>query len=71
MRSLINNVFLQALAYCLDFDDSVTVQDYKGNEEGCIVCSVSPCSQTGKPLDEDSFVEDPSELKGKSFHFKV
>lgn len=44
----------------------------QGNEEGHLYVNITPCTQQGKPLaDEDSFVEDPSELLGKPFHFKV
>ena len=35
------------------------------------VINVSPCYANGKPLNEEFFVEDPSELLGKDFHFKV
>lgn len=66
------NVFLQSLGYALDFDDKITITDFKGNEEGYVIVNITPCSQDGKPVsDEDSFVEEPSELLGKPFHFKV
>ncbi|XP_071824596.1 kinesin-like protein KIF28 isoform X3 [Apostichopus japonicus] len=66
------NVFLQSLGFALDFDDKITITDFKGNEEGHLYVNITPCTQQGKPLaDEDSFVEDPSELLGKPFHFKV
>ncbi len=65
------NVFLQSLGYALDFDDQLTVTDYKGQDEGQIFVNVTPCSQNGKALDEDSFVDNPEELVGKPFHFKV
>ena len=32
---------------------------------------VAPCTQDGKPLDEDYFVENPKELIGKPYHFMV
>lgn len=35
------------------------------------VINVSPCNPNGKPLNEEFFVEDPSELLGKPYHFKV
>lgn len=65
------NVFLQSLSYALDFDDKLTITDYKGSEEGSIVINITPCSQAGKPLDEDYFVEEPKDLIGKPYHFKV
>ena len=65
------NVFLQSLSYALDFDDKLAITDYKGTEEGSILINVTPCLQNGKPLDEDYFVEDPKDLIGKPYHFKV
>ena len=65
------NVFLQSLAYGLDFDDKLGISDYKGQEEGQIFVNVAPCTQTGKPLDEDYFVDNPTDLLGKPYHFKV
>lgn len=65
------NVFLQSLSYALDFDDKLAVTDYKGSEEGSLVINVAPCTQQGKPLDEDYFVEEPKDLIGKPYHFKV
>ena len=35
------------------------------------VINVSPCNPNGKALNEEFFVEDPSELLGKPYHFKV
>ncbi|XP_064610352.1 kinesin-like protein KIF28 [Liolophura sinensis] len=65
------NVFLQSLSYALDFDDKLAVTDYKGQEEGTLYVNVAPCTQNGKPLDEDYFVDNPEELLGKPYHFKV
>ena len=65
------NVFLQSLGYALDFDDKLTITDYKGGEEGSIFVNVTPCNKSGKALDEDYFVDNPEELIGKPYHFKV
>nr|XP_006814113.1 PREDICTED: kinesin-like protein KIF28P-like [Saccoglossus kowalevskii] len=65
------NAFLQSLGYALDFDDGLAVTDYKGTDEGTMYINITPCTQTGKPIDEDMFVDDPFELLGKPFHFKV
>lgn len=65
------NVFLQSLSYALDFDDKFGITDYKGSEEGNIIVNVTPCSLNGKPLDEESFVDNPKDLLGKPYHFKV
>lgn len=43
----------------------------QGSEEGSAVIEVAPCTQDGKPLDEDYFVENPKELIGKPYHFMV
>jgi len=66
-----SNVFLQSLSYALDFDDKLAITDYKGTEEGSLIVKVAPCSQSGKALDEDYFVDDPKDLIGKPYHFKV
>lgn len=65
------NVFLQSLSYALDFDDRLIVTDFKGNEEGFMYVNVTPCTATGKLLDQDYFVDDPQELLGRPYHFKV
>ncbi|XP_038077973.1 kinesin-like protein KIF28P isoform X3 [Patiria miniata] len=65
------NVFLQSLSYYLDFDDKVAVTDFKGKEEGSLVVCIAPCNQNGQPIGEDDFVDDPNELLGKPYHFKV
>lgn len=65
------SVFLQSLSYALDFDDKLSITDYKGEEVATTVINVSPCNPNGKPLNEEFFVEDPSELLGKPYHFKV
>ncbi|CAB3998979.1 kinesin KIF28P [Paramuricea clavata] len=65
------NVFLQSLAYALDFDDKLSVTDYKGSEQASLYVNVTPCNQSGKSLDEDYFVDDTKELLGKPYHYKV
>lgn len=65
------NVFLQSLSYALDFDDKLAITDYKGGEEGSILINVSPCTKGGKALDDDYFIDDPKDLLGKPYHFKV
>lgn len=65
------NVFLQSLSYALDFEDKITITDYKGQEEGHVLVHVTPCQKDGKMLEEDAFVDDPSELLGKPYHFKA
>ncbi|PAA68256.1 hypothetical protein BOX15_Mlig015918g1 [Macrostomum lignano] len=65
------NVFLQSLAYCLDFEDRLPIVNYRGLEEGSVTVEVTPCTAQGRPLDEDSFVDEPTELLEKPFHFTV
>ncbi|KAL4235255.1 hypothetical protein ACF0H5_006893 [Mactra antiquata] len=65
------NVFLQSLSYSLDFDDKITITDYKGQEEGVVKVHVTPCQKDGTAFEEDAFVDDPHELLGKPYHFKV
>lgn len=43
----------------------------QGDEEGSLYVSVSPCDAKGKSLDEESFIEEPSELLNKPYYFKV
>jgi hypothetical protein len=66
-----SNVFLQSLSYALDFDDRLAITDYKGLEEGFMYVNVTPCEETGKLLDTEYFVDEPSQLLGKPYHFKV
>lgn len=57
---LLNTHFVFLSPFCL-----------QGEEVATTVINVSPCDPNGKPLKEDVFVEDPSELLGKPYHFKV
>jgi len=65
------SVFLQSLSYALDFDDKLSITDYKGEEVATVVINVAPCYANEKPLSEEFFVDDPSELLGKDYHYKV
>ncbi|KAK0041455.1 kinesin-like protein KIF28P [Biomphalaria pfeifferi] len=65
------NVFLQSLSYALEFDDELPITDHQGHEEGKLKVTIIPCTQNGQSLDENSFVEDPTELLGKHFCFKI
>ena len=40
-------------------------------EQGSIAVAVEPCNADSSALDDDFFVEDPDQLMGKPFHFKV
>ncbi|CAF3662340.1 unnamed protein product [Adineta steineri] len=65
------NVFLQSLAYSLDFADEICIVDYKGLEQGRLSINLCPCSPNGKVLNEEHFVEQPEELLDKSYSFKI
>lgn len=65
------NVFLQSLSFALDFDDKLSITDYKGEEVATVVIHVCPCYANEKALNEEFFVDDPSELLGRDYHFKV
>ncbi|CAF4294306.1 unnamed protein product, partial [Adineta steineri] len=64
------NVFLQSLAYSLDFADEICIVDYKGLDQGRLSINLCPCSPNGKVLNEEHFVEQPEELLDKSYSFK-
>jgi len=67
-----STVFLQSLAFALDFEDgSLAVTDHKGSEEANLSIGLIPCNKKGNHLGEDEFVEDSNELVGKPFYFKV
>ncbi|XP_065183829.1 kinesin-like protein KIF28 [Sycon ciliatum] len=64
-------VYLQSLAYGMDFQDKLALSDYHNVEQGSIAVAVEPCNADSSALDDDFFVEDPDQLMGKPFHFKV
>ncbi|XP_062573408.1 kinesin-like protein KIF28 isoform X5 [Saccostrea cucullata] len=66
-----SNLFLQSLSYCLDFEDTLNISDYKGQEEGHVKVKLEPCDPKGKPIDEEAFVDDPRELLNKPYNFKL
>ena len=43
----------------------------QGQDEGSMYVTVSPCLANGQALDEESFIEEPEELLGKPYYFKV
>merc|ERR1712226_793895 len=64
------HVFLQSLAYMIELEENLTITDYKGAEQGHLAVSMYPCKADGKDIGDD-YVDDPSELVGKQFHFKL
>lgn len=67
------HVYLQSLGYMIELDEMLTITDYKGYERGLLRVLAIPCHPDGAELDEDedAFVEDPSELMGKSTSFRL
>ncbi|UJR22741.1 hypothetical protein I4U23_025773 [Adineta vaga] len=65
------NVFVQSLAYLLDFDDEVAIVDYKGLEHGRFSVNLNPCLSNGQIVTEEHFIDQPDELLNKPYHFKV
>jgi len=65
------HVYLTSLAYLIEVEESLAITDYKGNSCGHLAVHLVPCSAKGQLLDDDDFVEDPSELIGQSLHFKM
>jgi kinesin family member 1 len=65
------NIFLQSLGYALDFEDCLTITDFKGHEEGTLNVHVAPCSAAGRPLGEEHYIDDPRDLLDGPYHFKV
>ncbi|XP_065896564.1 kinesin-like protein KIF28P isoform X2 [Dysidea avara] len=66
-------VYLQSLCYMIEFEEKLAITDYKGNEVGHLEVEVLPCNPDGTMIsdDDDPFVEDPSELVGKSINFLI
>lgn len=66
-----SNIFLQSLAYVLDFEDDVEIRNFKGIEEGTLKVHLLPCNSNGRILGEENYVENSKDLLGKAFYFKV
>lgn len=62
------NVPLDGLAYNLDFDDDVFIQNYEARSCGTLEVAVQPCTAEGGPVD---FIDDPDEMLGKPLYFKL
>lgn len=64
------HVHLMSLSHKLDIEETLTVTNYQGKENGHIEIEVTPCTSKGSPLGEDDFLDDPKELVGKELNFK-
>jgi len=47
------------------------ITDLKGNDQGVLNVYIAPCSEKGRPLGEEHYVDEPTELLGSPYHFKV
>ncbi|EDO27930.1 predicted protein [Nematostella vectensis] len=62
-------VYLQFLAYKIEFEESVAITDHKGNELGKLQVEAFPCTKSGnEDIDDDDFIEDPEELVSPYTH---
>eukprot|EP00761_Pharyngomonas_kirbyi_P009838 gb/GECH01009856.1/.p1 GENE.gb/GECH01009856.1/~~gb/GECH01009856.1/.p1 ORF type:complete len:1270 (+),score=336.42 gb/GECH01009856.1/:1-3810(+) len=63
-------VYLKSLAFSLDQDIETPILNLGGRSFGELTVRIAPCSPSG---DEDNvdYVEDPDDLIGKQFHFKI
>lgn len=64
------HMYLQSLAYMIEVEESLAVNDHKGNEHGLLQVEAFPCDERGNEDIED-FVETPEELIGQSLYFKL
>ncbi|TPP58498.1 Kinesin protein [Fasciola gigantica] len=71
--------FLQTLSYKLDVEDRLKIMSIEGDQVGTLDYQLMPCTRSGRPLGElhprglpdSEFVDQPCELLGKPFHFKI
>nr|XP_039267271.1 kinesin-like protein KIF28P [Styela clava] len=64
-------LYLQSVAYCVEFDEMIPVTDMAAQEKCKLKVKAIPCDQKGIPLNDDTFVEDPKELLNTAFRFKI
>ena len=66
-------IHLKCLAYQIGFDESVIITDYQAQERGYLQVQIVPLKEDETPIedeDDDYFVEEPSELVGKSMKYR-
>eukprot|EP00794_Sanderia_malayensis_P003504 gene3504-4004_t len=64
-------VYLSSLGYKIELEENLAIADYKGVELGHLQVEIEPCTNNGRPLDDDDFVEDPHEIIGGDLNFKM
>uniref|UniRef100_A0A286XRU6 Kinesin-like protein n=1 Tax=Cavia porcellus TaxID=10141 RepID=A0A286XRU6_CAVPO len=65
------HIWLQSLAYCMQFEDQVEFLNSDGLEEAVLHIHITPCSPTGRAHSEEEVVIDPLELLGKRIDFQI
>jgi len=55
-------LYLQSLSYQIDIEETLSVTNYEGNDEGQLHVALCPCDATGRKLTEDMYVSNPAEL---------
>ncbi|EHA97957.1 hypothetical protein GW7_07570 [Heterocephalus glaber] len=65
------HIWLQSLAYCMQFEDQVEFLNCDGLEEAVLHIHITPCSPAGQAQSEEDVVTDPLELLGKRIDFQI
>jgi len=65
------HVYLSSLGYKIELEENLAISDYKGTELGHLKVEIEPCNKDGSVLDDDDFLEEPSEMIGGDLNFKV
>ncbi|XP_046369590.2 kinesin-like protein KIF28P isoform X1 [Haliotis rufescens] len=63
------HVWLKMLAYSDEIDEHFTLHNYHGKEEAVVHVQLLPCDKAGVPLQGESMVFEPEDLKDKAFYF--
>ncbi len=63
-------VYLQSLAYKMEVDETLSITNYQGHEEGLLRVGVYPCDQQGRPLSDDA-LGSPSDLLDNRVDFLI
>ena len=64
-------LYLQSLAYTIDIDETLSITNYQGVDEGKLHVSLCPCDATGRAINEEMFVSTPEELVGRRMDLLV
>ncbi|XP_025096208.1 kinesin-like protein KIF28P [Pomacea canaliculata] len=65
------HVFLQSLAYQIDFQESLPITDYKGNDHGHLTLEIVPCDDGWKNISEETYIDSPNQMLGKPLNFII